>query len=270
MGNSITDHTSNNVPRIISCILLDLSQDRNKVCVVVEGINDYKLFKFVLSENTKIFQSYSSDNVDKIVQYFDKNKRVIGIRDKDYLPKPINERCFFCDYSCAEMMIIAIDSCFSRLHCNYYKGEMDSAKLRIHCLERLEKLSKLRKLNACLNWHIRFDGTKPGKYYQNSIDDMNNAIIADLNNQNSQNPIDAERAKMCEELPKCSKLQDYLLITNGHDFINLFCHVAKTQCKQEEIGTTMRATLGRSEFMSTDLYKDLLDYQNKNNITIVQ
>ncbi|MBQ3368971.1 hypothetical protein IJG44_08750 [bacterium] len=272
MVNSIRDSLDEN--DIISEIKLKLSQDKKKVFVVVEGEDDKKLFLPLLSANSEILQSYSSSiGVNKIVQYYFKDKRVIGIRDKDYFQKPINEQCFFCDYSCAEMMIISVDTCFERLYCNCYKGEMSSNKLRIHCLERLEKLSKLRKLSFINDWGVEFEKTKPGKFYQESIDNMNNAIIADLNIRNPQSPIDAERVRMCEELPKCSELADYLLITNGHDFINLFCNIVTTKHHQvaiDKIETTLRATFGKNEFSSTKLYKQLLDYQNENNITIVQ
>ena len=149
----------------ISEIHLMLGHNKNIVCVVVEGEDDQKLFRPLLSDNVEIFQSYASKiGVDKIVKdHFPRNKRVIGIRDKDYLTKPVNKRIFFCDYCCAEMMIISLNSCFERIYSNFYKkGILDSDSLRLHCLKRLEKLSKFRQLNEKNGWHIRFDGIKPG------------------------------------------------------------------------------------------------------------
>lgn len=273
MVNSIRDRLDE--ADTVSEIILTLNHNINTVCVVVEGENDQKLFRPLLTNNSDIFQSYASKTgVDELVQkYFNGNIRVIGIRDKDYQSSPINEQCFFCDYSCAEMMIISVDDCFDRLYCNFYRGGgMNSTELRLHCLERLEKLSKLRMLSYQHNWHITFDGIKPSKHYQICIDDMNAEIVSDLNSMNPSNPIDSTRESICDAIPKCSSLQEYLLITNGHDFINLFCKVAlgvHGQTSIKEIETTMRGTFGVNDFRRTTLFKELLAYQRRNNINII-
>ena len=123
MVNSIRDKL--NEDDTVSEIRLMLGHNRETVCLVVEGEDDQKLFHSLFSNNVDIFQSYaSSTGVDNIVNnYFFGNKRVVGIRDKDYLDHPINDQCFFCDYCCAEMMVISIDSCFDRLYCNFYKSK---------------------------------------------------------------------------------------------------------------------------------------------------
>ena len=259
----------------ISEICLMLGQNKNKVCVVVEGEDDQKLFSHLLSENVEIFQSYASKiGVDSIVKnYFPKNKRVIGIRDKDYLTKTVDKRSFFCDYCCAEMMIISLDSCFERLYCNFYKkGTLDSNSLRLHCLEHLEKLSKFRQLNEQNDWHICFDGIKPGKYYNDDVSIMNADILSDINKQNPTNKIDSSRESLCSALTKCTKIDDYLDITNGHDFIHLFCVVCLDKHNQysiKEIETTMRGTFGKEEFKQTILYSKLRKYQENNKLYIV-
>ena len=273
MVNSIRDRLDE--ADTISEIKLTLNHNMDTVCVIVEGEGDQKLFRPLLSNNSEIFQSYASNiGVEEIVHHhFNGNKRVIGIRDKDYLSTPLNGQCFFCDYSCAEMMIISVDNCFDRLYCNFYKGGgMNSTELRLHCLERLEKLSKLRMLSYQYNWRISFDGIKPSKYYKSSIVDMNAEIVSDLNSMNPSNPIDTARERQCDSLPKCSSLQEYLSITNGHDFINLFCRAAtgsRGQISIKEIEATMRGTFSFENFRTTALYDALITYQNENNITIV-
>ena len=273
MVNSIRDKLDE--ADTISEINLTLNHNPNNVCVVVEGEDDQKLFRPLLTENVEIFQSYASNTgVDNIVQnYFYGNRRVVGIRDRDYLISPVNDQCFFCDYSCAEMMIVSVDSCFDRLYCNFYKtGRMNSEEVRLHCLERLEKLSKLRKLNYICGWSIKFDGIKPSKHYKIDIDAMNSEIVCDLNTINSNNQIDATRETACNALPKCTSLQDYLLITNGHDFVNLFCKVATNahgQAALKSIETTLRGAFGVNDFKCTVLYNNLYAYQTSNNIHIV-
>lgn len=243
--------------------------------MVVEGEDDQKLFRPLLASNVDLFQSYASKKgVDNIVgNYFPIETRVIGIRDKDYQDSPFSNRTFFCDYCCAEMMIISLDSCFERIYCNFYKkGIFNSDALRVHCLERLEKLSKLRQLNEQNNWNVIFDGIKPGKHYSDDISAMNLNILSDLNSHNPSNIINDDRDMMCDALPKCISVSDYLDITNGHDFIHLFCKVcldSHSKTCLESIQATMRGTLGKAEFKETKLYANLISYQIRNGINIV-
>ncbi|MBQ8740694.1 MAG: hypothetical protein IJY79_04000 [Clostridia bacterium] len=274
MVNSVRDKLDE--ADTVSEIRLMLGHDKDTVCVVVEGEDDQKLFRPLLAENVELFQSYASKiGVDNIVKhYFPRNKRVIGIRDKDYLEKPVNKRSFFCDYCCAEMMIIAIDSCFERLYCNFYKKRnFDSNNLRLHCLERLEKLSKLRQLNEQNHWNVIFDGIKPGKHYNNEVSIMEAGILAEINTQNPTNPIDSTRELMCDSLCKCSTVNEYLTITNGHDFVHLFCIVCldkHSKTSIETIEATMRGTFGKEDFKQTTLYANLFTYQTNKKIRIVE
>jgi hypothetical protein len=259
----------------ISEIRLMLGHSKDFVCVVVEGADDQKLFRPLLSENVQLFPSYASKTgVDEIVtQHFPQNKRVIGIRDKDYLHEPVNARSFFCDYCCAEMMIIALDSCFERVYCNFYKKNIyDCKALRLHCLERLEKLSKLRQLNEQNDWGVRFDGIKPGKFYKADISAMEMEIVQEINTQNPNNVIDPARDTLCNALPKCANLHEYLNITNGHDFVQLLCIVCLDRHNKsciETIETTLRGTFSKSDFQQTALYANLLEYQTTQKIKVV-
>lgn len=272
MINSIRDALS--VNDAISEISLIVSYDNNKVCVVVEGKDDQKLFRPLLASNVEIFETYSACNgVDIILQTSKlKNKRVIGIRDKDYLEKPINERCFFSDYCCAEMMIISIDDCFDRLYSNFYLGnDKKSDELRFYCLQRLEKLSKIRKANYDFGWNMSFRSVNPLSFYDKDVCEMNKKLLSLINRSNN-NFIDAERERICENIIKCENLDDYLMITNGHDFVKLFLKTILEKNKnisKESISSSMRATFGLESFKKTNLFKKLLAYQENNHIAIL-
>lgn len=149
---------------------------------------------------------------------------------------------------------------------------MNSEEVRIHCLERLEKLSKLRMLNYTSNWRMRFDGIKPSKHYKFNITEMNMDIVRDLNQMNPSNQIDANREKACNAIPKCTSLKEYLSIINGHDFVNLFCKISTNtngQISIDSIETTLRGSFSVDDFKNTKLFNDLLTYQVINGITIV-
>ena len=272
MVNSIKEFLSES--DTISEIKLLLPYDKNKVIVVVEGDYDKDLFGSLLSSNIDIIQSYGGcSQLENIVcNHFKDEDRVIGIRDKDYLEIPAAEKCFFYDYSCAEMMIVSLDSCFERLFIKFYRGgKMSSSELRLFCLEHLEKLSKLRKLSFQLGWKIRFDGIKPSHCYDPSVEQMDKTIVAELNRMNPGNEIDSSRIELCEELPKCESLQDYLMITNGHDFVNLFAKVAgrKKKAGEDNVEISMQSTFGPEEFKVTSLYNSLLSYQTNKKVVIV-
>lgn len=149
---------------------------------------------------------------------------------------------------------------------------MNSEEIRLYCLERLEKLSKLRKMNFVSGWKVKFDGIKPSKHYKADICAMEKDIINELNLINPTNQIDTVRLGICDKLPKCNNLSEYLLITNGHDFVNLFCRVATNtygQASIRAIETTLRGTFGIADFKTTTLYKNLSAYQTINKIKIV-
>ncbi len=275
MANSIRSQLDK--ATTISEIRLILGQNRNSVCVVVEGADDQKLFVPLLNEsNVVVFQSYSSKiGVDEIVNsHFLQNNRVIGIRDKDYDANPICNRVFFCDYCCAEMMIIANDTCFKRLYLNFYEqGQFDFQQLRLLCLKCLEKLSKYRMLNDRNHWTVIFDGIKPGNFYNTNQIDMDIAIRNELNNRNHSNPIDQARENDCGLLPRCQTLPEYLDITNGHDFIQLFCTLCKNNHGKNvsisEIEIALRSSFGKDAFMISNLYTQLKLYQEQNHLSVV-
>ena len=273
MVNSIKDKLEE--ADTVSEIRLLLVHSKDYVCVIVEGDYDQVIFKPLLSEHVHLLQSYASTTgVDKLIkEHFPHQKRVIGIKDKDYSKRSVSKRCFFCDYCNMEMMIIAIDSCNSRLFCNFYKGTtFDSNSLRMHCLEHLEFLSKLRMQNELKSWRVRFCSVNVGRIYDENISNMERNLITSLNNANPQNIIDTKREALCRKIARCESLEDYLMITNGHDYVRIFfhiCHASNDTISLASVQSALRASFGPSEFKETELYKVLHEYQSKHNLSIV-
>ena len=140
-------------------------------------------------------------------------------------------------------------------------------------MERLEKLSKYRQLNEQNDWHVKFDGIKPSRFYNTDITIMEGDILSEINSQNPDNIIDGIREAQCCALRKCTSLSDYLNITNGHDFVNLFykvCTGNHGQAGIQSVNISMRASFGKEEFKKTQLYTNLLTYQTSKNISIVE
>lgn len=222
MANSIKDILG--ASDTISEIRLLLGNNKNNVCVVVEGINDLKLFEPLLARNTTLVQSYSGKkDIISIIKYFPRNKRVIGIRDRDYSKRTESKRIFFYDYCCAEMMIISLDECFDRIYSNFYRGTsfVNGTELRLYCLQHLEKFSKMRQFNEQKGKRIRFKGISMANVYDDNLAVMNSKIISELKKRNTNINKIQEINKIiakCDAMIPCGKLTDYFNITNGHDF----------------------------------------------------
>lgn len=277
MANSITENLNAN--DTISEMLLMLGQKKNRVCVIVEGVNDQKLYAPLLSDNTTIFQSYSGKkDVVTILKHFPHNKRVIAILDRDYEKKSKFNRLFYCDFSCAEMMIIAQDDCFDRTYSNFYRGTnfANGAELRLYCLRHLEMLSKMRQLNERKGKGIRFKSISMDNIYENDIMIMNSNIVNELKKCNNDESKIREIKKIftkCSSMIPCVTLKDFLDITNGHDFLDLLFQICSKSCGTnisiKEIEANIRGTFGKTEFKRTFLYSNLNSYQIKKKISIV-
>lgn len=246
----------------------------NIIIVVVEGSDDIRLFNPLLCSSVYLINAKTGKtSVEKIVVQFPE-KNVIGIRDKDYQKYPICNKVFYCDYCCSEMMIIAQNSCFDRVYSSLYNGKIsDPKELRLYCLRRLEFISKLRKCNEENDWGIKFDGIQIGKYYCDNIEKMKEIIIDRLKSINPGNSIFPEAIQTVEKIPKCYDINDYLEITNGHDFLSLLMDVCKKEgyhnLSLDTVKNTVKSTFGINEFKNTSLYYNLKAYQINCNINIV-
>ena len=101
---------------------------------------------------------------------------------------------------------------------------------------------------------------------------MEKSIVDEINLHNPSNIIDKKRKNICSKYSKCITIQDYLQITNGHDYINLFCEICKKHNKGISINSIERAFLtsfGPSEFKQTTLYNNLYKYQIKKHLYII-
>ena len=268
MVNSIRD----NLDEIdtISEIRLLLPVQKEYTFILVEGVDDLQLFRPLLSEKVELIKSYGSKNgIEKIVgQHFKHNKRIIGIRDRDYAKKPCSKRMFFCDYCCSEMMIISNIEAFNKIYSNFYTGTMSPADLLLYCLKYLEYLSRIRKLNEEKNWKIRLDGIKANKLYNSNISIMNQNIISEINRQNPSNQLDAVKILMINKQPSCSTLIDFLKITNGHDFVHIFSKLCNNW-GFKYIEHSLRCAYSLEEFADSQLYKDLQQYEKTHHLSIL-
>lgn len=210
---------------IIADIRMTLAADFNRVksVVIVEGDDDITFFNGKLSSNVDLYESYSGKKgVEEIVDTFP-DERVVGICDRDYGPVSNNPRIFYYDYCCLEMMLIANNDSFRNYCYGYYRGKKDPLRLRTELLEDLAFLSLYRKLNEQNNWGINFRGLN----FSQGFDEINckisiPSIVAQIKKINTSNSeqIRIQLSAIGLEKQLLSSESDYLLITQGYDFIN--------------------------------------------------
>lgn len=260
-------------------LLLAADFEKKNVIMLVEGEDDVKLFKFLVTPNVTLIKAYGAcTSIDSIIpKYFAAEKRVIGVRDKDYQTTKHGEHIFYCDYSCAEMMMISDDETFDKMCTNHYRGNLPYSKLRRAMLSDLYNISIARKLSTQQRWGLKIGDTDLAIIVGTNKDSGKKATLNYINSYNKHNGIVGERAHMYYTYPNAKSDEDYFYITNGHDFVEAFCiycaennsNSAKRRLNEKTISIGFRLSYSRAAFSKTKLYRDLSEYQTDNNLSIV-
>lgn len=266
--NSILDNL--NSDDMISTIKLEIGADVNKekTFLVVEGNDDKKFFKYLVRENVVICESYSGKKgIEEILQKFKNNKRIIGIRDRDYEKRKLDNRIFFYDFCNIEMMIINDNDVFEKICCEYYEGELKYFELRKNILQSLFLISILRKKNEDEKkmWNfngINYDIDEKGRIVEESL-------FSNLQRINPSKP----KNEFVFSFSKTKKYEELLNITNGHDFIKSFIKYCKKEngknINEKNLFEVLRCAFNKESFKKTSLYKDIKCYQILHKIEFV-
>lgn len=270
MVNSIRDNLD--IKDTISEIKLLITSKPDIVCVLVEGPIDNRVLRYLLSENVSIIESFGGKRgiIEILEQHFPNEIRVIGIRDCDYGIRNSRFGCFYYDYSCLEMMILSIKSCYYRLYSFFFKGdESDADEFLLGCFGYLLIISIIRQQNEINRWKICFKGVNVASVFDENVNSMNENIVKKINSCNPDKQLDSSRMHLVLSLAqKKYNASDYLNITNGHDFISLFQRFCKNH-SLKEVENSLFCSLGKNEFKETSLYRSLIEYQEVNGLKIV-
>lgn len=270
----------NNLSRedIISDIKLCLGADicREKVYLLVEGEDDINFLHSFLLENVYIYESYDGKHgVEVIVsEIFSSNERVIGIRDRDYQLKPVSSKIFYYDYGCMEMMIIHNDEVFNNLYAEYYKGNDSYLQLREIILKELKYISIIRMYNERNNWRKILKGISISKAWNKKLKKFDNMEIVNQINQINNNFFDKSIIEQIDlEYTREWDMNDFFSYTQGHDFFMLYATICnqfrKKSVKHTQIEASGRCIFRWSDFVKTNLYKKLKDYEQLQRISII-
>lgn len=256
---------------IISDLRLSLSDDiyREKVFIVVEGEDDIKFLKSYLNgDTTVLYESYDGKNgVSEIVKdFFSADKRVIGIRDRDYLSYEESPKIFFYDNCCLEMMIVENEEVFNSIYNEFYKGDMKSKELLNKMLMELKFLSIIRMYNEKFQWEINLRALSINKVFIQDIYGIDNEKVVNELNKINDNIIDDNKLGMINEYGnQVQTVQELLNITQGHDFSSFFAAICNTHTNKginnKSVEMALRCSYRNKDFTETRLHNSLLTYQ---------
>lgn len=279
-ANSIFSHLTEETTVAEIKMILSSDYKKKRTVVMLEGEDDVKVFRFLVSKDVTLVKAYgASTTVDKFMpKHFPSEKRVIGIRDKDYQEKKKFERIFYCDYCCAEMMLISDDETFERVCENFYSGNQTPLALRKEMLRKLFLISVIRKCSHKGKWGLKISDTDLAKVINPDFEPRRAEVIKFINGYNSKSKITPEREKIIAMHRDSGRVEDYLEITNGHDFLEVFriycthnsSNNRRRSITEKALGGALRCAYTRDAFRQTSLYEQLLGYGEKNGLFIVR
>ena len=260
---------------IISEIRLLCGEDYSKVktFVIVEGDDDLKFIKNKFNSNTYGFESFSGcSGVEEIVKYFQKDKRIIGIRDKDYSILTSGEnKIFLYDYHSLEIMLAMNNESFESVCGEFYYGDDNVFELRNKVFQKLKYISCFREKNSREGWKLITENISIDKLYRQSKLDDHDEIVKEINNP-SQNNYSSERQSIVDEYYR--SVTDLQSITRGHDFSELFKVICNSsgierQIKSKDVELALRMSFSKESFKKTKLFNSLLEYEGSNHLNFL-
>lgn len=274
MGNN-SIRTNLSKEDIISDIKLMQSSPtfHQSIFLVVEGRDDIIFLQKRVKSDVNLYESFSGCcGVREIVEFFSTNN-VIGICDRDYDNDYDNERVFFYDYNCLEMMLISNDAAFKSVYMTCYAGALPFNELRLRVLNDLKLISILRKINFDQKIGINFDRMSIVALYNKRDESIDATKIKD----SIQNDIILDkRTEIAQLSSRFSTYEQLLQITNGHDFISYLRIVfesnkpPKSRSLANEIIFMLFTTAFREEdFARTAMYESLKEFESKYHLSVL-
>ncbi len=279
-ANSIyANLTAENTAAEIS-MLLSADYNRKRTVIMLEGEDDVKVFRFLVSRDVTLIKAYgASTTIDKFLpKTYPDEPRVIGIRDRDYKEEKRGGKIFYCDHCNCEMMLISDDETFEKVAVNFYKGKLNPLTLRAEILSKLYFLSLIRMCSEKHRWGLRISDTDLGKVFNPRNNPTRNEIKIFVNSYNKKNRIDGRREKILRGYGNAKTEEQCFDITNGHDFVDVFwvyCTESASNTKRrsmtpKSLAAALRCSYSNAAFTRTDLYAALSEYGKAHNLQIVK
>lgn len=253
----------------------------DKVWIIVEGIDDIKLFRKLITDKsiTKVGIEQSNGGKSKLSSIVEtlsiETNRVIGIRDADFIhispsENALHQSIFITDLHDSEMMLIACNNSYRHVASEYLHNETDLIEIRNIILSKIAFLggAKLINVENCIG--LVFEGLGLGRFFNaqsKSID-----YDAYLSTLLLKSPQKSREINNSEVIERIADITDLYNLCNGHDFQKIFAlyinSTNKPGIKENEIGNAFRIAYRFEDFQETMLYKNLKEWSNQNNFKL--
>jgi hypothetical protein len=277
MSNSLQKSLS--ARDVIDQIKLSLNSDlgKNKIYVLVEGVNDCKIYpKFFDKNKTSIEYVHGGKEQVKITlnELNNITKQIICICDADFNHLqnilPYTSNLFFTDYHDIEITMLFIDGVLNNALTEY--------KLQNKSSEILEKALKETKIIGYIRWYneinvIKLDFNRMGlghfviPHNINAHLDVNNYINAI--NKRSKNKTKDISYEEINNFMQTHNTNDLFNLCNGHDVTALVSLIIGDSTSHENFCSILRTSFIVNYFHKTKLFNDILKWQTDNNFSIL-
>ncbi len=241
----------------------------NRIWIIVEGMDDQKLFSKLI-DGPHIKFEFNPNGWGKIsllkavAELLKETDSVLGIRDADFLhlegKEESVENIFLTDFHDAEMMVASCDEAYHAVAAEYVVNrEEEPLILRKKILRSIAFIGGLRWINDSDNLELNFKGLGFGNFYDAktlALDESNclNEII-------KRSPSRKKDISIAAIQLKINNISDFLNLCNGHDFQKAFALCVSFNTKKRvsyaEIGKVFRIAYRFEDFQKSNLYKQL-------------
>ena len=268
--DSITENTK--LDDKISEIEAELNADiYNKIqIVVVEGSDDVQFVKNNFQmQNVIVKESFSgkADLTNIVESPLLMDKRVIGIRDRDYMDTTeLSEKMFCYDTCCLELMLLSNKDVRDNIFGTAYHGCKEYGHVIENALKQLAPLSVMRRENEIRGLGIKFERAGVA----NHVDVMHETLdFVKVYERIGTNKISYEE---CVDMAAQMTSDELIEVTNGHDlcnFLGVILNGYKGTMGEKQFMFLLLTVYRKSDFVNTQLYYDIKNYQEQYNLQYV-
>jgi len=262
---------------------LDIAHPNSKGIsfILLEGETDIRLFRKLFNlNNCKVENIPGGKNkleecVQTLVNIY---PLILGIRDADFIrvnePQYSLDNMFLTDLHDIEMTMLDFEPIVYAIVCEYSDiNKSQTVALRSNLISTIKHISYLKLLNDKENLELTF---RPG--FQDLISFANQKIdfdqYLDRVIAKSPNAVVKDKSKLKDMVSLIEQSDpDLLQITNGHDLLESFAKYFREAEKQhgvsgELLEALLRISFNLDYFRQTQLYRELSNWQIRNNVEI--
>lgn len=271
--------STNNAITTANQYLLEWNTPSNshKILILVEGKDDCEFYyKFFRPANSEIKSSGGCGSLREVYNRLQGRIKNIAIKDSDFARLcgifPVEDNIFYADAHDYEMMCLKNEKTRKELFDNLAIAYDET--LCDEIFQDLSYLSYFKWFNYHDHLNYNFRAFKVEGVDVTQLQDFNyiHTEILPKSPQRSRTITFSELEGFKNGQAPCCKYE----LTNGHDFIQRFCHHLKSkdltthQENEKSIRTRLHPCFRLDAFMQTQLYQGILNWESKNGVDILR